>query len=561
MYLLIVDTAGIQPYIFGSNRLRENVGASYLVKQATEAWAREALDAAVTRHNWQDDGKIGDAVRIESGNVDAEVVYASGGNVVVIFQEADEARRFTAALSKIVLCRAPGLQLVVAQKEFGGLGANQLPINETFKLLDRQKRQVRYASTPVLGVGVTARCQSTGLPAIDYVPAKQGDPASGYPASSEVLAKWHAGDDSHSALHKQFEGILKQEFLFPKELDDLGRSEGEHSYVAVVHADGNGMGQRIQDIRKTIADDREYITKIRQFSQELNDATQRALTSTLQMLIDAIRDGYIKHPGMPEKLCVKLKRESDKWLLPFRPIIIGGDDVSFICDGRLGLSLVLHYLKQFEHETASLPDTKGKATACAGIAIVKSHYPFAKAYALAEELTKSAKTYRRKLKDSDSSWDGACIDWHFAFSGLYGGIDTIRGREYSGGLTVRPVTLDSNPHAEHQDKSWLILQKALQEFQSDDWLSKRNKLKALREALRKGEQEVSSFYTMYLAKNKQRLPDVGLDNGTVRTKGFYNQRTPYFDAIELADWYIPLSGSNTGGEGHDNARAAPEATE
>lgn len=35
-HLVIVDTTGIQSYIFGSNRLRENVGASFLVHQATE---------------------------------------------------------------------------------------------------------------------------------------------------------------------------------------------------------------------------------------------------------------------------------------------------------------------------------------------------------------------------------------------------------------------------------------------------------------------------------------------------------------------------------------------
>jgi hypothetical protein len=29
MQLVMVDTTGIQPYIFGSNRLRENIGASY----------------------------------------------------------------------------------------------------------------------------------------------------------------------------------------------------------------------------------------------------------------------------------------------------------------------------------------------------------------------------------------------------------------------------------------------------------------------------------------------------------------------------------------------------
>jgi hypothetical protein len=553
MNLLIVDTTGIQPYIFGSNRLRENVGASHLVRQATEAWVREALESAVpARHNWQTDGALETTKRIEAGAIDAEVVYASGGNVVVILKEASAARQFTSALSKIVLRRAPSLNLVVAQMPFDSLGTNQLPIDETFRLLDHQKRQLKYVSTPLLGVGVTTRCQSTGLPAVDYVYIKEDDPTTYYLASNEVIAKWHASNDSHDALQQQFGGTLEDTFAFPKDMDDLGRSEGEHSYVAVVHADGNSMGKRIQDIRKTILDDRKYITKIRQFSQELNDATQRALTSTLQTLVGNIQDGCIKHRDMPERLCVKLKKESGKWLLPFRPIVIGGDDVTFICDGRLGLSLALHYLKQFEQETANLSDGKGKATACAGIAIVKSHYPFARAYALAEELTQSAKNYRRQLQVNNSTWDGACIDWHFAFSGLYGGIDTIRDREYSDGLTIRPVTLEGNPNSSDGDKSWSVLKKALDAFQSNDWLGKRNKMKALREALREGPIAVTRFGTMYLAKDKQKLPDVGLSD-EVQKSGFHNARTPYFDAIELADWYIPLNNSEPGEQSHDDA--------
>jgi hypothetical protein len=39
MQLVIVDTAQIQTYIFGSNRLRENIGASHLVAEAAEGWA------------------------------------------------------------------------------------------------------------------------------------------------------------------------------------------------------------------------------------------------------------------------------------------------------------------------------------------------------------------------------------------------------------------------------------------------------------------------------------------------------------------------------------------
>ena len=34
-YLLRVEASSIQDYIFGSNRLRENIGASYLVAAVT----------------------------------------------------------------------------------------------------------------------------------------------------------------------------------------------------------------------------------------------------------------------------------------------------------------------------------------------------------------------------------------------------------------------------------------------------------------------------------------------------------------------------------------------
>jgi hypothetical protein len=51
MELVIVDTAQIQPYVFGSNRLRENIGGSHLVAQATGAWALEAVRGVATQSN------------------------------------------------------------------------------------------------------------------------------------------------------------------------------------------------------------------------------------------------------------------------------------------------------------------------------------------------------------------------------------------------------------------------------------------------------------------------------------------------------------------------------
>ena len=76
--------------------------------------------------------------------------------------------------------------------------------------------------------------------------------------------------------------------------------------------------------------------------------------------------------------------------LPFRPIVFGGDDVTFVCEGRLGLPLAAHYLTRLASEI--LPDGD-PLYARAGIAIVKTHYPFARAYELAGRLGDSAKAF------------------------------------------------------------------------------------------------------------------------------------------------------------------------
>jgi len=87
----VLDTTGIQPYIFGSNRLRENIGASYLVSQATDNWARNALGMlkdqihqevyAFDPEKHQPDAKP----HIEDDELAAELVYAGGGNTVLLF--------------------------------------------------------------------------------------------------------------------------------------------------------------------------------------------------------------------------------------------------------------------------------------------------------------------------------------------------------------------------------------------------------------------------------------------------------------------------------------------
>ncbi len=239
-------------------------------------------------------------------------------------------------------------------------------------------------------------------------------------------------------------------------------------------------------------------------------------------------------------------RKTDQLYLPFRPLVFGGDDVTFVCDGRLGLSLAIEYLRRFRKETARREKCRGEITASVGIAIVKAHYPFARAYDLAEELCQSAKRYRRK-----HALTGSCLDWHFALSGLSGGAEEIREREYTapaGQLSLRPVTLDDNP--KERQRSWQVVQKGVAAFQKDEWLGRRNKIKALRDALRDGPEAVKQFLRMF--KIKPGLPDILSGYQDFEKTGWAGGFCGYFDAVEMADWFIPLEG----GKADENAAAS-----
>lgn len=577
-HLVIVDTAQIQPYIFGSNRLRENIGASWLVAQATGDWACDVVKAtAPGRHNLDEHNQINPALCIEDGEIDAEVLYAGGGNFVVILRRQEQPNLvcdFKRRLSRKVLADAPGLQLVIADEGFDWDAEQPLHkvLDEVFFKLARLKRTASV-SAPLLGLSVTAICGSTGLPAVEVTPKIKTDP--GYPASADILAKLRRAfpdGERPSAANQRLHDMITPPhgFTYPNDFDELGRSHGEQSFVAVVHADGNGMGKRIQQIGARYPDKRQYIRALREFSEHLNEAGRQSLISTVGQLCHAVQEGCITHQSKTAEP-VRITRLELGWdddgrlFLPFRPLVYGGDDVAFVCDGRLGISLAINFLTEFERLTANLPDQQGRATACAGIAIVKSHYPFARAYELAEALCRKAKEFRR---ENEKNFDDSCLDWHFALSGLAGDIKEIRRREYmaeyldrssheyqthKGLLTLRPVSLHEN--LGHERHSWPVIEAGIQAFQDTvtasaaqpQWINRRNKVKALREALRRGPNEVEAFRIRF-NRTKQNptgnLPDVLPSEGDWKTKGWHGGFCGYFDAIELADSYIPLNGDH-----------------
>ncbi len=552
--LTLLDTTGIQDYIFASNRLQENIGASEIVSRATTLWAFKALEnAGIKRddHNIvrpdQLDWDFRPDATIE--NLQAEVIQAAGGNTLVLFREKDKALEFVRQLTFQLLKEAPGLIILAQHKHNFDFDAQKLTDvrAELFKAMSKHKlSEGRLHSAPTLGLSVSAVCSSTGLPAVRtpdgtqkigddefllLVPGQdEQESERNRLISRETTFKLAARDLANKRL-KQTIGEVAEWYDFPSDIDNLGRISGEESYVAVVHVDGNKMGEHVQEVvtrvekqfgKEGISNfNREYIKALREFSKKIETASQKALVYIVEKLVASIHDDMVAG----EIPVIKIK--SHKYI-PFRPLVFGGDDVTFLCNGQLGVELATQYLTAFEKFTEA---EELDFHACAGVSIVKMHYPFSRAYQLAEELTHSAKILVKK-----SGADFSALDWHFAQSGLSGSLKVIREREYMSDdkkkLYIRPITLKKDAYT--NVRSWDEVTKILHDFnETKPWSESHNKVLGLREPLRKNAKAVEQYLLNFGLGD---LPDFA---GASKT-GWFDDRCAYFDIIELLDHHVSL---------------------
>jgi len=522
--LMLIEATGIQPYIFGSNQLAQNIGASELVTQATTDW----VSLLLPKPNNMMEGRVADA-SLEDDDLVAEVVYARGGNAMILFANDAHAREFAQKLTRTVLAIAPGLNLVLKRQRFDSTSTVLSDLHQDLRAELARRKVSRQGSIPLPGLGVTAACVYTGDPAV-VVRVDQ-------PTSAEVAAKLSYQSAGNQRLAAYLPQVQAKGYDFIYDFDHLG-SKQESSYLAVIHTDGNSMGERIKALGRGFdepSNNREYIRALRRFSESVQGAAEAALKSTVDMLLDLANLVDGKLGGV-----VPIPVHQGVRRLPFRPIVFGGDDVTFVCEGRLGLSTAAKYLAEFSSHV--LADGR-RAHARAGVAIVYNHYPFSRAYSLSEDLVRSAKRY---IRQADPEGGVSALDWHFAVSGLLLPLDELREREYevpSGSLLMRPVRL-SDPDADW--RSWQTLTRIMAEFQKPEqagglWAGRRNKIMALREVLRDGRDPVRLF----LQGVESDLPDIpGLSD--MAAYGWQGGRCGYFDAVEALDFYVPLKGGVTG---------------
>lgn len=494
--LTAIDVLGVQRYVFASSRLRDVISASWLVHWAT------ARDGALC-------------------GVDAEVLLAAGGNAILETPDVQLARAFAGAYSRRLLDQAPGLDVVMVQHPFevGGLA-------RALALLQQEVARAklgRVPSTEQLGLGVTASCRITGLPAV----ATDSDG----PMSS-MVARWRDEGVREAAIERW---SAPPPFTFPTLIDDLGRSRGEASLLGVVHLDGNGVGAAIRDWlqAKASAPDAEVREAYREWSGSLDERVAATWAAVVERVRRSVVDGQILGPrgGAPIQL-------GSEGRLPIRPVLAGGDDLTFLCDGRLALDLAAEALRAFAaQEVRHL----GRGSACAGVALVPIHFPFSRAYDLAEQLCQSAKAGRRARQD-----DGPWLDWQIGPPTPGEPVSTHRARALHGSVDGRRLRLTCRPYpvgARGTDlETWRWLAESVlgpssgAGLRGTQWSVRRNKVKELVSLVRGGPDEVRRTLSGW----RVAAPALALPGGLDETGFLDGQRTPLVDAIELLDLHYPL---------------------
>lgn len=505
--LTIIDVCSIQKFIFSSNRLQDIVAASQTVE-----WAVSKENDVLRKHS-------------------SKIIRAAGGSALLEFSNENEAKKFAAEYSRMIFDLNPNMEIAISHLNFekGNLAK---AIKQIYQKLEKNKA-VRTAQTALPGLGVTVSCVHSGMPANKFDKDKR--PICNAYGKNMVIA------DSSLNLNEK---IADNCFVFSQDFDKLGRTKNDTSYLGVVHIDGNGIGKKLEkwlNSQQNCQDDEKIKQDYQKISSQLyevfQDAFQQICIIAKQQINPGEKDPEMK--GNHDLLNFEVYRENGKVVLPIRPVIIGGDDMTFVCDGRIALFMSQKILEKIEQ--AIIP-VIGKIGACAGVAFIKVHSPFIRGYELAEDLCSNAKRQLYDTPDIDKTTD-CLIDWHIGNIRPGQSIEDIREVKYKGTsnktkLTSKPYRLDFKNRTEPGNWFWFsetVLGKTseLNSFRSSEWLERRNKMKSMVSVLKNEDQnDFKNFMDQVrITGSETNLPSGIVDSGITQNSG----NTAIVDAIEVLD--------------------------
>ena len=441
--LAMYDVRGKQEYIFKTNKLKEIVGGSciirdcfkeYLFPSAEEYMRRKAKkegiplsdDEVCGIYNYNDlknepeyiseinKGKEFSQKAFERMMQDekcaaryaGEVVYEGGGNFFVLYKDKETCIEINKIFTRKLLKELYTLKVLCTYIELENGLVNF--IEDRKKLYE--KHRISEAEESVI-------CPVNTLPFV------QVDEVTSLPLTKyNENTRKKVSTEAEAKLAKHLD--VYNEKYGEKDLDKLVTRKGEESLLAVVYIDGNNMGAKVQNVLGTETSYDQCVKKLRETSEFIQK----------NYVEDRIKD----IDQMLEEKAKKGKKKAGK-----RLVVFAGDEINLICNARDAYDIAKTYLKGLHQ--VSWKDSTEPCSACAGIAIFHSHAPYAQAYKVAEECCESGKTRMKKLekaREKEGKSKEVCyIDVHYCQKGIGISLDDIREKEV-GGLISKPWLLD-----------------------------------------------------------------------------------------------------------------------
>lgn len=507
--LVLLETSGNQTYIFGTNKMREIMGASELTYRVGTRYVEAVVEEVFNR-----EFKVMELLAEPSLESPAakgvEVITATSGKALLLIEGEKNAKQFIQEWSLSVIRDAPGVDATgvisseAVDMDMDGDSGGRFDIASAMRDVHERFEEARAKRTPLQDrfqrLPVVAECNSSGGPAaMWYVPKtehqSEEDPA---PLSRESIVKRdaRASDD----FKNRFSTIYDKDTLSELSMDankfkdahfdnpyDMEKGLSDLEWVGVVHADGNGLGQVFLVFG-------EWIRAVEKLKDGLTD-NQWLSESTLEMrfsrkFVDAYRrisvrlDEITRRAYLRAVYDVLVQQRTDSRRIPLVPVILGGDDMTMMVDGRLVIPFTKRFLEAHQDEVRNDNGAlKAILTAAssimgaprfgmsAGIAIVKPHFPFSVAYNLAEDLVGSAKSVKKYANKASSA-----IDFHILYDSSASSMEGIREKLFSldrkALLTAKPYIVKRIGNVTDDEwckgHDWSVFEKAVKALKARD---------------------------------------------------------------------------------------------
>lgn len=244
-----------------------------------------------------------------------------------------------------------------------------------------------------------------------------------------------------------------------KKIDEARATAGKESLGnrnrwAVIAMDGNDMGKQFKLLIK--AGHAELSGRLATMSQAVKRATNEAFAAAF---LDSVKL-WLKSRKPDLTACSYQEMYKGKLtrflVLPFRPLILGGDDLVMLCHSSVAMHFVRTMAREFAERTAAIsknlglpfqtPD--GRLSMSAGVLFCKVTLPLHTAIPYAEALLANAKGHFRVTDNDANTVTPAAVDWESVTDSMIDSPAERRKRElvFLDKETERMVHLTNRPY-------------------------------------------------------------------------------------------------------------------